>query len=305
MKTNRHILTGILALFLAPLALQAAKPAGKPSTPEPSVHLRKLIDSTMRKISDISNAKQPPLDRTSLSVAQAEYTARLQTAPPAQQPMYQAALNVVTSLIGAVEEHEKAVADFHYSKNVHGKQDREDAKVANWQRGPDAGAAARADNAKQQMENEASRKALLDKEKFMNNGALALWTQRVGQLHDAVEQTFTAELVAEKQLAMLAPPAPPPVPIPKPAPKPAETSAAQTYSPAGTWNAPKGTWTLVDDGTFTSATGTKGTWQWSDRTKRELDLKWKSGGTGKATFAADGKSIQLTLPNGNASTLTR
>ena len=213
----------------------------------------------MRKINDISNAKQPPLDRTSLMVAQAEYTARLQTAPPAQQPMYQAALNVVNSLVAAVEEHEKAVADFHYSKGVHGKQDREDAKISNPQRGVDAGALARADNAKQKMENDASLQALLDKEKFMNNGAVALWTQHVGQLHDAVEQTFTTELVAEQKLAMAAVATPPPVPVPKAKPKPAETSAGDKYSPVGTWKAAKSSYRsaiLKEDNTVTARRST-------------------------------------------------
>jgi hypothetical protein len=219
--------------------------------------------------------------------------------------MYQAALNVVTNLVGAVEEHEKAVADYRYSKNLHGKQDREDAKVSNPQRGWDAGALARADNAKQKMENADSRKALLDKEKFMSNGTIASWTQRVGQIHEVVEQSYAAELVAEKQLAMLTPATPPPVPVPKPAPKPAETSAADPYSPAGTWTATKGTWTVRDDGSFVTNNGFKGNWQWGDRTKRELDLKWKNGGVGKATFAADGKSLEVTMPKGGISTLTR
>jgi hypothetical protein len=311
MKTNRHILTGILALFLAPLALQAAKPAKPTSTPEPSVHLRQLIDITMRKINNISHAKQPPLDRTSLMVAQAEYTARLQTAPPEQQPIYQAALNVVNSLIAAVEEHEKAVADFHYSKNVHGKQDREDAKVANWQRGPDAGAAARADNAKQQMENEASRKALLDKEKFMNNGALALWTQRVGQLHDAVEQTFTVELVAEQKLAMATPATPPPVPVPKATPKPAETSASDKYSPLGAWktaipgNRPA---ILKEDNTVSTGVASRkvtGTWKWIDQSKGALAIIWSDGLRSDVNLSADGQTMSGTASNGKQVAFTR
>jgi hypothetical protein len=296
MKTTRCVLPGILALFMAPLVLLAANSPGKPGTPTPSVHLRQLIDSTMRKINNISEVKQPPLDRTTLMVAQAEYTAKVQTAPPAQQPMYQAALNVVNNLIAAVEEHEKAVATFHYSKNVHGKQDREDAKVSR--------AASRDDVAKQNMENDASRKALLDKEKFMNNGTLATWQQRIGQLHDAVEQALTVELVDEQKLAMAASATPPPIPAPKTTPRPAESSAAQTYSPVGTWTAPHGQWTLTDDGNFT-APGAKGTWQWSDRTKRELDFKWKSGVSGKGTFSVDGKTLEMALPNGAQATLTR
>ena len=305
MKTHHHLLLGILALFLAPLALQAAKPAKPTSTPEPSVHLRQLIDITMRKISNISDAKQPPLDRTSLMVAQAEYTARLQTALPAQQPMYQAALNVVNSLVAAVEEHEKAVADFHYSKNVHGKQDREDAKVANWQRGPDAGAAARADNAKQQMENEASRKALLDKEKFMNNGALALWTQRVGQLHDAVEQTFTTELVSEQKLAMLTPPAPLTAPTPKPAHKTKEPSASEQYSPVGAWKTsiPGNRPAILKEDNTTVSTGVgsrkgTGTWKWTDQSKGALAIIWSDGLKSDVNLSADGQTMSGTASNG-------
>ena len=179
MKANTCILLGLLTAFIALFAIETAKAA--PASPQPSGHLRQLIDSTLRKINNISDAKQPPLDRTTLMVAQAEYSAKVQTAPPTEQPVYRAALKVVADLVGAVEEHEKAVADYHYSKNLHGKQDREDSKVSNWQRGWDAGAAARADNAKQKMENDASRKALLDKEKFMslNGVSRRLWQRSV------------------------------------------------------------------------------------------------------------------------------
>ncbi|MDR3406579.1 MAG: hypothetical protein P4L99_29105 [Chthoniobacter sp.] len=298
----------VLALLsTAPVfaAKSPGKPAGKPSTPAPSAQLRHEIDTTLPKITNISNPKQKPIDRTKLIELQADYTAKAQVAPPAQQPMYHAALVVVTNLVGAVEEHEKAVADYRYSNNVHGKQDREDAKVSNWQRGPDAGGAARADNAKQNMENAASRAALLQKEKFMNQGAIATWTQRVSQIHDLVEQSYVTELVAEKQMAMSTPPAPPPPPPPAP-PTSTGASASQAYSPAGTWTGPNGKWTLTDDGNFTNPTGRKGTWQWADRTKRELGLQWqKPLGDGKAVFSADGKSLEITLPKGGQVSLTR
>jgi len=71
------------------------------------------------------------------------------------------------------------------------------------------------------------------------------------------------------------------------------------------WKVPKGNWTLNDDGTFTTAAGGKGTWQWGDRSKRELELKWQKLGDGKAIFSADGKTVQVTLPKGGQTTLTR
>jgi len=139
----------------------------------------------------------------------------------------------------------------------------------------------------------------------MNQGAIATWTQRVSQLHELVEQSYTAELVAEKQLAMATPPAPTPPPPPVTPPASSNTSASQTYSPVGTWTGPKGTWTLTDDGNFTTSGGAKGTWQWTDRTKRELGLKWMKLGDGTAVFSADGKSLEVNLPKGGQVSLTR
>jgi len=303
MKTNTWVFLGVFTSFIALFTIEIAQAA--PASPEPSAHLRQLIDSTLRKINNISDAKQQPLDRTTLMVAQAEYSAKVQTASPAEQPVYRAALKVVADLVGAVEEHEKAVADYHYSKNLHGKQDREDSKVSNWQRGWDAGAAARADNAKQKMENDASRSALLDKEKFMNNGVAATWQQRVGQLHTIVEQSYTTELVAEQQLAMAKLATPAPVPIPKAPPKPAETSSADKYSPVGTWRADKGNpLTLKDDNTA-SRGNINGTWNWTDRSKGALHIAWKNGGSTDLNFPADGHALSGKNSKGAEMNFTR
>ena len=82
-------------------------------------------------------------------------------------------------------------------------------------------------------------------------------------------------------------------------------SPGDTYSPVGAWTGPKGKWTLTDDGHFTTGTGSKGTWQWKDHARRELGFKWDKAGPGGAVLAADGKSIQVTLPKGGQFTLTR
>ncbi len=138
----------------------------------------------------------------------------------------------------------------------------------------------------------------------MNNGVVSSWTTRYGQLHDMIEQSFTTELVAEKQLAMTAPPTPGPVP---PAAKPgssAQTSAAQQYSPAGAWTAPAGQWKLNEDGTFIAPKGV-GTWQWSDQGKRELAITWKNGNKGTAVLSADGKGLELTNAGGQVIKMSR
>jgi hypothetical protein len=62
---------------------------------------------------------------------------------------------------------------------------------------------------------------------------------------------------------------------------------------------------LSDDGKFSTPTGGQGTWQWTDRTTRELGLKWEKLGDGKAVFSADGKSLEITLPKGGKVALTR
>jgi hypothetical protein len=296
----------ILALALFGAApIFAAKSAGKPSTPAPSVRLRHMIDTTLPKLGNITNPKQT-INQTPLTEAQADFTARAITAAPAQQAMYQAAASVVANLIGAVQEHNKAVSDFHYSKNVHGAQDRQNEDISNPQHGWDAGAVARANNAKQNKENADSRKALLDKEKFMSNGTVATWTQRVGQLQEIIEQSYAAELIAEKQMAMVT------APVPAPAPRPASTpqpSSAQQYSPVGTWQAGNGARLLLNEDNTASRGVASGTWAWTNQGKGALHITWKKSANNvegaDLNFSADGQTLSGTNSGGIALHFTR
>ena len=200
----------------------------------PSARLRLMIDHTLASIVPFPNAK-PAANRAALTEAQAEWTALAQTAPAAQQPTYTAAANLVQMLLAAEAEHDKAIADYHYSKKVHGPQDRQDLEISN--AGEHSGTAF-ANNAKQNKENADNHKALLQKEEFMNKGAIDQWKVRTEQLRALIEQAYTQELVTEKQMVMAKNTTPPPAPAP-PRPK-SEPSAAEAYSPVGTWTAPKG-----------------------------------------------------------------
>jgi len=277
----------------------AAKPAGKPSKPMPSAQLRHLIDTTMAKMGDITNPKQT-FNRTPLTTAQAEFTAAAQTAPPEKQPMYQSVLNVVANLLGVVEEHNKAVADFENSKSVHGPPDTKDLEISNPQHGWDAAAVARANKAKEKHVNGDAEKAALDKDQFFSKGAIAAWTKRFGQLHDMVEQSYTAEVVAEKQLAMLTPPSPTPAskpalkPEPNPAPK--EPIASVQHSPVGAWkpdnNGPR-ILSLKEDNTAIGGGHNEfnGAWKWADQSKGALTVTWNDGLTMDLSVSADGRTL--------------
>ena len=54
----------------------------------------------------------------------------------------------------------------------------------------------------------AARKGIDDYSVLEVRMQLMAWTKRLGQINDLVEQSYTAEVLTEKQLAMLAPPAP-------------------------------------------------------------------------------------------------
>jgi hypothetical protein len=301
MKTLRFVLLGLAAFVIAPLFLHgaASKPREGSGKALPSARLRQMIDTTLPRISSLTPKQRP--NREALATAHAEWTALAQTAPAAQQPTYAAAASVVQALLAAVDEHAKAVEDFRYSKSVHGAQDNKDVDISN---GGQLGGTARANNAKQNKMNADDRKALLQKEAFMNTGVAEQWKVRTAQIGTAVEQLYTTELVTEKQRVAARSATPAPLPVP-PKPATSSSSAAEAYSPVGTWKVPKGNWTLSDDGTFTTAVGGKGTWQWGDRSKRELELKWQKLGDGKAIFSEDGRTLQVTLPKGGQTTLTR
>jgi len=302
MKISACILFGCAALFSTPLLSQIATPA--PDAALPSTHLRQLIDATLPNMSNIASSKPLPIDRTTLMAEQVEYAAKAQTAPRAQQPMYRAALQVVANLAGALAEYEKAVSSYHYSQNLHGRSDRTDAKVSSSQRGSDAGASGRGNNEKQKQEDDAQHQSLADKEQNMSNAAVGAWTRRMGQIQAIVQQSYAVELIAEKQLAMVAPVTPPPIPIPKPVLKPVDTSTPLQYSPAGTWKGPKGSWIVADDGTIKAPEGA-GSWQWADRANRELLLHWQNDTYSKGVFSEDGKTLELKTVNGESAKLTR
>ena len=302
MNTIRFILLGCVAFIATPLLSQTATPASDSALP--SAHLRQLIDATLPNMYNITGGKPLPIDRTTLMGVQVEYAAKAQTAPRAQQPMYRAALQVVANLAGALAEYEKAVSNYHYSQNLHGKSDRTDAKVSSSQRGSDVDAPARGNNAKQKEENDAEQQSLADKEQNTSNAVLGAWTRRIGQIQGIVQQSYAVELIAEKQLAMVAPVTPPPISIPQPVLKPVDTSTPLQNSPAGTWNGPKGTWTLADDGTIQLPDGA-GSWRWADRTNRELLIHWRNDTYSKGVFSEDGKTLDLRLANGQAAKLTR
>ncbi|EDY19555.1 hypothetical protein CfE428DRAFT_2731 [Chthoniobacter flavus Ellin428] len=298
MRILRFVLLGLTALAMTSLSLRAAatpKPgAGKAL---PSARLRQMIDNTLPRIASLTPKQRA--NREALATVHAEWTALAQTAPAAQQPTYAAAANVVQALLAAVDEHAKAVEDFRYSKSVHGAQDNKDVDISN---GGQLGGTARANNAKQNKMNADDRKALLQKEEFMNKGVADQWKTRTAQIGTAVEQLYTTELVTEKQMVAARKTTPAPAPMP---PTPKSTSAAEAYSPAGAWKVPKGNWTLSDDGTFTTAVGGKGTWQWGDRAKRELQLKWANGADTKGTLSDDGQTLEVAMPKGGQATLKR
>jgi len=321
---NAGIRLCITLALLAGTPAFAAKPAAKPAGPMPSVRLRHLIDTTMEKMSDISNPKQT-FNRTPLTSATAEFTASAQTAPPEKQPMYQAVLKILAILQDVVEEHAKAVTDLANSKSVHGPADTKDLEISNPQHHWDAAAVARANKAKENHVNGEAEKAALEKDNFFSKGALAAWTKRLGLLQDGIEQTYVAELVAEKQLAMAVSATPPPIlpPAPKVAPivaskppkeKPTKViSASAQYSPVGTWKASNASYRsaiLKEDNTVTGGKWADpwkwtGTWKWTDQSKGALTIDWKDGMKSDVIVSPDGQNMTGKNSNGHEATFTR
>lgn len=304
MKPRVCLFTAVLILAVAPAFAAKGNRAADaaPRQPQPSVQLRRLIDSTLPKINNLAGANAVG-NRTNLTMAQANFAAEAQAAPAAEQAMYQAANGTLAALIGAVDEHDQAVANFRYSKGVHGPQDTKDAEISSTHRGVGSGRTAEANNAKQNKENADSRRELLEKEKFLSKGSIDIWTVRAGQLRAAVERAYTAELVAEKQLVAARTPPPVVAVVKPPAPKPVVTppkkehSAAEEYSPVGTWTGPGKNLELRADNTFTRGAA-DGTWAWTNQGKGELDLRFKNGNVGKGVFVTKGEGLEMTLPSG-------
>ena len=308
----RILLIATVLVFTAGQAFDAkaakeAKAAESPRKPLPSVQLRHLIDTTLPKINNLAGPNAVG-NRTNLTMVQANFAAEAQAAPVAERAMYQAANGAMAALIGAVDEHDKAVANFRYSKDVHGPQDTKDEEISSTHRGWGSGRTAEANNAKQNKENADSRKELLEKEKFLSKGSIEAWTVRAGQLRAVVEQAYTNELVTEKQM-VAARVQPVVVAVVKPVPKPVEPpkkehSAAEEYSPVGTWTGPGKDIEVHEDNTFARGAGA-GTWAWTNQNKGELDLRFKNGAVSKGVFSTDGKGLDLTLPNGKSQKFSR
>jgi hypothetical protein len=299
-----------LVLLLATILVLAgtapyvvARKAEAPATALPSTKLRRWIDNTLPKINNLAGQNQVG-NRTALVMAQADFAASAKVAPAAEQPMYHSAVAVMDTLIGAVDEHDKAVANFRYSKTVHGPQDTKDEEISNTHRGVGSGRTAEANNAKQNKENADSRRELIEKEKFLSKGSIDTWTTRAGQLRAAVEEAYGTELVAEKQVIAARTQKVEP-PKTKPVPKRTVASAAEEYSPVGTWTGGRGgTYVLKEDNTWTFDQA-GGTWAWTNQSKGELELTGRSGKVFKGVFAKGGRTLEITRPNGVTGTFTR
>lgn len=292
MKSLPAVLLVLTTLALTPPTTHAAKPqrnnkkAAADNSALPSVRLRHLIDTTLPRISSLTPKPKQEPDRTAVAAAHSQWAALAVTAPPAEQATYTAAANVAQALISAIDEHAKAVADYHYSKVVHGPQERQNMDISN---GNQRSGTAWANNAKQNKENADSRKELLRKEAFMNKGMIDQWTVRTAQIGTAVEQVYTAELVTEQRMvaARNTPPPPPPPSVPVST----QATASQAYSPVGTWKAEKGpNFIIKGDGSVVRGNNS-GTWKWTDQNKGNLHIMWTSGVTGDLNFPADGQTL--------------
>lgn len=157
-------------------------------------------------LSDITPAGQPAsvAYRTDVSLLRAAFQAQAATAAPEKKATYTAALRACDVLAAAIDEHDKAAANYASAQAGPTTEEVKDVRISTVRARRGYGKATRANNAKEAAANNQPD----SKQAFMNSAAFNAWTTRVGQLRQQIDSAYAQAIAIEQQAAASSTPAP-------------------------------------------------------------------------------------------------
>lgn len=169
----------------------------------PSANLTRFMQAHLAALSDITAAGGPAsiAYRTDVSLLRAEFQAQATTAPSEKKSTYTAALRACDVLAAAIEEREKAAANYASAQSGPTTQDVKDVRLSTVRARHGYGKATRANNAKEAAaNNQADSNAA-----FMDSASLKAWASRAAQLRQQIDSVYAQEVAIEQQASASSP----------------------------------------------------------------------------------------------------
>lgn len=179
----------------AEASLGPTAPLVNPADP-PSANLTRFLQAHIAALTDITPEGESGsvYYRTGVSLLRAAFQSQSSTAPPEKKPTYTAALRACDVLGGAIDERDKAAADYASAQAGSSPQDIKDVRISTVPARHGYGKATRANNAKEESANTQPDA----NQSFMNSAALTAWTTRVAQLRQQIDAAYAQEVATEQ-----------------------------------------------------------------------------------------------------------
>jgi len=169
----------------------------------PSANLTRFMQAHLAALSDITAAGGPAsiAYRTDVSLLRAAFQAQATSAPSEKKSTYVAALRACDVLTAALEERDKAAANYAAAQSGPSSQDVKDVRLSTVRARHGYGKATRANDAKETAaNNQADPNAA-----FMNSASVNAWTTRVAQLRQQIDSVYAQEIAIEQQASVSSP----------------------------------------------------------------------------------------------------
>ncbi len=175
----------------------------------PSANLTRFLQAHIAALTDITPEGESGsvYYRTGVSLLRAAFQSQSSTVPPEKKATYTAALRACDALGGAIDERDKAAANYASSQTGTSPQDVKDVRISTMRARHGYGKATQANNEKEAAANNQPD----TNQSFMNSAALTAWTTRVAQLRQQIDAAY-AEEIATEQVALSASATPTPSP---------------------------------------------------------------------------------------------
>ncbi len=168
-------------------------------TDPPSANLTRFMQVHVPLLSDITPAGKPAsiIYRMDVLLLRTALQTQNATAPPEQKAAYVAALKACDVFAAAIEERDKAAANYASAQTGASPQDVKDVRTNTVRAQNGYGNATPSNNAKETAANSQPD----SNQSFMNSAALTAWTTRASQLRQQIDAAYAQEIALEQPVA--------------------------------------------------------------------------------------------------------
>ena len=313
MNTRLLLAACAFVIFTAAPSQAAPKNRAKADNDVPSAQLERLLTPCLEAIL-APLQKDPKMPRVEVETLRSTFAGgQIKAVTPAQQQIYQNAMNVCTALTTAMDDRAKSKSDALASAKLPSISNGSGIIKSSPVRGADAGANAQAIRQKQQDERKYADKLAHQQSAFIETGAYKAWTEKAARLRQNVMALYTRQIqlealdernvAAAAQATKAASPAAKPAtspgkPAPAAAPEIVKNDPAKESPYFGKWHARADgrTYLVNEDHTVVRLAGNgagevKGSWDLTATGVFVVSMDDGVGGIRHMKLSEDGKSM--------------